>query len=171
MRVLVDLAAIRKHLRIDAFREGAALRDQTLPRGIEFVVGQIRNAARPLELEDQPAFSLVLKLRSVGNALGEVTTLARSHVAVVRLSNALERDAELVECMLVARRAISLAMDEPREVHAQTGNAGIEGKCFRQNLAFAADRLLDQRNIRHAANRHFARHLCLRYEPEPAYPN
>jgi hypothetical protein len=57
------------------------------------------------------------------------------------------------------------AMDEPGEVHAQAGNAGVEGKCFREDLTCPADRLLDQWKICHAANRHMTRHLCLRYEP------
>ena len=108
-------------------------------------MGEIGNAARAFELEDQSRFPLVLMLRAVGDAFREIAALARPHVAVVGLAHALERDAELVERVPMARRAIALAVHQPGEIHPAIRDAGIERESLGEDLTLAADRLLDQR--------------------------
>ena len=160
--ILVDLAAVGQDFRIDALGERAAFRDQALPRGVEFLVRQIRNAARPFKLENETGLCFRLKLRAIRHTFGKIAALARPHVAVVGLTHPFKGDAELVECVPVARRAVALAMHQPGEVHANAGHARIQRKSLGEDLPFPPNRLFDQRHVRNAHDGDFAGHRFLR---------
>src|SRR5262245_9678029 len=83
MRVLVDLAPIRKDAGIYSSGERASFCQQLLPRGIKLFVRVIRKLAWDRELKNESYFIFLLLLRTIGHTFRKVSAIAWQHVSVI----------------------------------------------------------------------------------------